>query len=148
MKKVVKSMQVLLIKDVANLGQAGEIKDVKPGYARNFLILKKFAVLPSDPQSQDFLRERAKRKQESKAQKDMTLSKFDELTNKKIVFKVKVNKKGVSFKAVGAKDIAKKLDIMEDWVKTEPIKALGDHPVLIKSGDLKTQVLVALIPEK
>lgn len=148
MKKVIKSMQVILIKDVANLGQAGEIKNVKPGYARNFLILKKFAVLPGDPQSQEFLRERTKRMEESKAQKDETLLKFDELANKKIIFKVKVNKKGVPFKAIGAKDIAKKLDIMASWVQTEPIKILGDHQVSIKSGDSITQVLVVLTPEK
>jgi large subunit ribosomal protein L9 len=37
-------MQVILIKDVATLGQSNEIVNVKPGYARNFLIPRKMAI--------------------------------------------------------------------------------------------------------
>ena len=37
-------MQVILIKDVDNLGGANELVDVRPGYARNFLIPQKFAI--------------------------------------------------------------------------------------------------------
>ena len=38
-----KEMQVILKKDVQNLGEAGELVNVKDGYARNFLIPKNFA---------------------------------------------------------------------------------------------------------
>lgn len=37
-------MQVILIKDVDNLGGANELVEVRPGYARNFLIPQKFAI--------------------------------------------------------------------------------------------------------
>lgn len=37
-------MQVILIKDVDNLGAAHELVDVKPGYARNYLIPQKYAI--------------------------------------------------------------------------------------------------------
>lgn len=37
-------MQIILIKDVDNLGGANELVEVRPGYARNFLIPQKFAV--------------------------------------------------------------------------------------------------------
>ncbi len=37
-------MQVILIKDIDNLGSANEVVDVKPGYARNFLIPQKIAI--------------------------------------------------------------------------------------------------------
>lgn len=42
-------MQVILIKDVDNLGSAHELVEVKPGYARNYLIPQKFAVEASKP---------------------------------------------------------------------------------------------------
>jgi len=38
-------MKVLLIKDVKSLGKTGEIKEVKDGYGRNFLVAKGFASL-------------------------------------------------------------------------------------------------------
>jgi large subunit ribosomal protein L9 len=37
-------MQIILIKDVDNLGAAHELVDVKPGYARNYLIPQKYAI--------------------------------------------------------------------------------------------------------
>ncbi|MBK8683989.1 MAG: 50S ribosomal protein L9 [Chitinophagaceae bacterium] len=37
-------MQVILVKDMDNLGSANEVVNVKPGYARNFLIPQKFAI--------------------------------------------------------------------------------------------------------
>jgi len=37
-------MQIILIKDVDNLGGANELVEVRPGYARNFLIPQKFAI--------------------------------------------------------------------------------------------------------
>jgi large subunit ribosomal protein L9 len=37
-------MKVLLIKDVKGLGKAGEVKEVKDGYGKNFLIGKGFAL--------------------------------------------------------------------------------------------------------
>ncbi len=43
-------MKVILKENVESLGQAGEIVDVKSGYARNFLLPKKFA-LPATPQN-------------------------------------------------------------------------------------------------
>jgi large subunit ribosomal protein L9 len=37
-------MQVILIKDVDNLGSAHELVEVRPGYARNYLIPQKYAI--------------------------------------------------------------------------------------------------------
>ena len=45
-------MQVILIKDVDNLGSAHEMVAVKPGYARNYLIPQKFAIEASHTQRQ------------------------------------------------------------------------------------------------
>lgn len=42
-------MQVILIKDVDNLGAANELVNVRPGYARNFLIPQKYAIEASKP---------------------------------------------------------------------------------------------------
>ncbi len=54
-------MQVILIKDVDNLGSAHEAVDVRPGYARNFLIPQKFAIEASGS-NMKILQERHKQK--------------------------------------------------------------------------------------
>jgi large subunit ribosomal protein L9 len=148
MKKKRKIMQVILIKDVANLGQAGEIKDVKPGYARNFLLAKNLAVLPTDPQAKIILKEKTSKIQESKAREVKMTDAISNLTGKKISFKVKVNAKNVPFKAIQVKEIADKLKISAPWVKTPPLRKIGEHPVLIQSGDLSAKIIVVISPEK
>jgi large subunit ribosomal protein L9 len=55
-------MQVILIKDVDNLGSAHELVDVKPGYGRNYLIPQKFAIEASDA-NMKVMEERRKQKQ-------------------------------------------------------------------------------------
>ena len=41
-------MQVILKKDVQNIGEAGDLVNVKDGYARNFLIPKNFAEVATE----------------------------------------------------------------------------------------------------
>src|SRR5690554_7266413 len=52
-------MQVILIKDVDNLGVANELVDVRPGYARNYLIPQRFAI-EATPSNKKILEERRK----------------------------------------------------------------------------------------
>ena len=54
-------MKVIFIQDVKGQGKAGEIKDVKPGYAQNFLIKKGYAV-PLTDKSMNRLKEELKQK--------------------------------------------------------------------------------------
>lgn len=55
-------MQIILIKDVDNLGAAHELVDVRPGYARNYLIPQKYAIEASGS-NMKILEERRKQKQ-------------------------------------------------------------------------------------
>ncbi len=148
MKRTIKYMRVVLIKDVPNLGEIGETKEVKPGYARNFLIEKNLAVPINDPRSQELLREQKAKKDDERSQKDKVSSELAGLELKKLVFEVKVNKKGLPFKAISSKEIAAQLKIPASWVKIKPIKEIGEHQVLVQSPDSKVQVIVVLNSEK
>src|ERR671910_401351 len=64
-------MKIVLMKDVPNLGTAGEVKEVADGYARNYLMPKGFAVLATKgliKQAQE--RSEAQRKRDQKARTD------------------------------------------------------------------------------
>lgn len=148
MKKVRKIMQVILTKDVPNLGQSGETKEVKPGYARNFLLPKSLAVLPGDPQAQEIIAQKSAKQKEAAQEKEKQLTALKNLEGQKIIFSVRVNKKGVPFKTIQAKDIAKKLKIDEKFVEAQPIKKIGEHQVLIKAGVSQAKIGVVLEAEK
>lgn len=151
MRKVLKHMpniQVILIKDVPNLGKIGEKKVVKPGYARNFLLKQNFAVLPTDPRARSIVKIEEEKSKEIKTKDKEIGEKFEDLKDKKISFTVKVNKKGKPFKAISPKDIAIKLNIPIKFVKSKSLEDLGEHQVVIQKGEIKTQVSVEVLAEK
>ena len=134
-------MRVLLIKDVKSLGKAGEVKEVKDGYGKNFLIGKGFAKHATDEVITEW--EAAKRRAaEAEAQEIADLTALKE---KLEVLEVKIEKKlgdtGHLFGAVTKDDIAKALEeghgIVIDKKHIEAKKAIkmtGKHEVDLKLG--------------
>ena len=145
-------MDVILLQDVETLGTAGDIINVKPGYARNFLFPKGLAVRSSK-------RNRALADEKKEVAKSRFLREakvYEELMNKlkKIEITIEVNVGGEDrlFGSVTSQDIHKVL--MEKGVEVdrhavlleEPIKALGiyDVPVKITKG-LSQEIKVYVI---
>jgi len=141
-------MKVILNQDVPNLGQTGEVREAKPGFARNFLIPKNLAYFLDDPRARELIKKQLIIKKEITEQKEKVASYIQTLSGKKIVFRVKVNKKGKPFKAIKRNEIAKKLDVAEGLVLTKPIEEIGINQVLIKKGDLETKISVEVLAEK
>jgi large subunit ribosomal protein L9 len=132
-------MKVILLKDVKGTGKKGEMKEVSDGYARNFLLAKKLAVVADNTAVKE-LNEKAKAK-ENRAQKEYEAAvelgkKMEELN---IVIYSKAGEGGRLFGSITSKDIAEQVkkqhNIEVDKRKVsldEPIRVLGSRIVEIK----------------
>ena len=131
-------MKVIFIKDVKGQGKKDEIKEVKDGYAMNYLIKNKLAVMYTETSNKRLENEKRERK-EKEAQ---AIKEANELKNKlskvKVNFKVKIGEKGKVFGSISSKQIKEELDkkgysIDKKKIKVdEPISSLGHHFVNIE----------------
>ncbi|HVJ64501.1 MAG TPA: 50S ribosomal protein L9 [Bdellovibrionota bacterium] len=148
-------MKVILKNSYMSLGEAGEIVEVKPGYARNFLIPQGIAVsattanlrLVAD-QGKAF---EAKKLQERDNSKQL-LEKLNGLSG--ITIEKKVSDDGRLYGSVTAKDIEEALAKAGAAVDRrmivlgQQIKMAGEYKVLVRLvGGLKTQVPVAIVSD-
>ena len=132
-------MKVLLIKDVKGLGKAGEIKNVKDGYARNFLLPKGFAKLATDEVIKAWQEEQKKKEEELKKE----ISKINELKEKientTLVVKHKLGANGQLYGAITNKEVANELlkkgvEIDKKHIEMKQVKNVGEYDVDIKLG--------------
>ncbi|MBR4231193.1 MAG: 50S ribosomal protein L9 [Bacilli bacterium] len=131
-------MKVILIKDVKGQGKKDDIIDVSNGYATNFLIKNKLAVMYTD-KSKQILDEQIKERQDNENALVESLNKIkDKLNDKKIEFKVKTGAGDKVFGTVSAKQISDKLSkigykIDKKCIFTDGnIDSLGNHIVRVK----------------
>ncbi len=132
-------MKVILLKDVKGTGKKGEMKEVSDGYARNFLLPKKMAVV-ADNQAVKELKEKNK-SAEIKAQKeyDEAVELGEKMKEMNIEIYSKAGDGGRLFGSITSKEIAEQLkkqkNITVDKRKVllnEPIRTLGSNFVEIK----------------
>lgn len=131
-------MKVIFIKDVKGQGKKDEIKEVKGGYAMNYLIKNKYAV-PYSETSNKRLKEELdiRRKQEEEDIKSANVIK-EKLRKEKITFKVKVGKEDRVFGSISSKQIKEELDKLgykidkKKIILDTPISSLGHHFVKIQ----------------
>lgn len=134
-------MKLILTREVAGLGTAGDVVTVKDGFARNFLLPGGNAIawsLGGEKQIQSIRRARSAREIRDIDHAKEVKAKLESAT---ITVKVKVGTKGVLFGSVTDKDIASAikaavgLDIDRHAIKTPGhIKKVGSHTVKISLG--------------
>src|SRR4030042_5245015 len=138
-------MKIILLQDVKNLGNTGDIKEVSGGYARNFLIPGKLA----ESAKKEAVAKAAIKKQEAEELKNKKTEELKnlakELEGREIIIKVK-EKGGKLFGSVGKKEIAENLGdkISEDMIELkENIKETGKKEIIVNFGNnIKTKMTV------
>lgn len=123
-------MKVILLKDVKGTGKKGEMKEVSDGYARNFLLPKKMAIVADNTAVKE-LNEKNKAA-ENKAQKEyeaaVELGKKMEEMN--IVMYSKAGDGGRLFGSITSKDIAEQLK-KQHGIVVDKRKVLLNEPIRV-----------------
>ena len=131
-------MKVILLEPMENLGDVGAVVNVKPGYARNYLLPRGLATLASESNLRALeakIRAQAKRSAERKAEAERLKELLEPLT---LTMKVKAGESKI-YGSVTARDIAEaregqhqiKID-PKRLVLEKPIKELGEYTLAYK----------------
>jgi large subunit ribosomal protein L9 len=149
-------MKVILNKDVPSLGEEGDVKDVAPGYARNYL-MPNGMVMPYNPQS---LAQLESRRAAIEARKEQKLKDAqgtrERLENEEIEIKMTAGERGRLFGSVTSANIVEhleKLGVSVDRKRVDvpggTIKELGTFPIRVRLyGDEEATVKVRVEPDE
>jgi large subunit ribosomal protein L9 len=144
-------MKVILKEDMSNLGVAGDVVDVKAGYARNYLLPQGLAYMASAANVRRIEEERSQREERSRREYLEARRRASQLEGKKLVFRARAGEEGKLFGSVTNADVADRLneqgldfEIDRRWIHLEePLKALGDFTVPVRlHGDVTVDVEV------
>ena len=148
-------MRIILLKDVEKIGKKYEVKEVKPGFARNFLIAKGLAK----PATKEVLKWLDLQKEIETKKAEEELKKIQEtassIDGQEIIIQVKTGEEEQLFESVTSQRIWEKLkelgfDIKKNQINLpEPIKELGEFPIKIKlEHNLEAEIKVIVVEEK
>jgi large subunit ribosomal protein L9 len=151
-----KGIKVLLRKDIAKFGKAGEIKEVSPGYARNFLLQEGAAVIATEG---IIAAEKKREEHEQKVNADSIATATalaKKLEGKLVTLRVKAGQKGKLFGSVTKKEIVRAINdqlsasVNEAMIEmAQPIKTLGKHTVaLTLLPKVSTSLTLQIVSEK
>jgi large subunit ribosomal protein L9 len=152
-------MEVILREHVDNLGRRGEIVKVADGYARNYLLPRKLALLATDGNKQRIEKERVKLEATEAEERKIAEAIAARMNNLELEISRKVGETEALYGSVTSSDIgdalAKKgFDVDRRKIQLhEPIKRLGEFDILVKlqrdvTATIKLKVVAEGEPEK
>jgi large subunit ribosomal protein L9 len=131
-------MEVILREHVDNLGKRGEVVKVADGYARNYLLPRKLALLATEGNKKQIEREREKFEAKEGEERKVAESMAGRMASLEIAIGRRVGENDVLFGSVTTGDIASALEAKGFEVDRrklqlhEPIKKLGEYDVPLK----------------
>ena len=146
-------MEIILIKDVENLGYANDIVTVKPGYANNYLIPQGFAK-SATASAKKVLAENLKQR----AHKDAKIladaqALAEKIANLPLTFAVKAEE-GRIFGTITSADIAtalaeKGVEVEKKNVTVEAINTVGEYKAAVKlHREVKAEITLSVVAEE
>jgi len=147
-------MRVLLLQDVRKLGHLGDVVDVAPGYARNYLLPQRLATEPTE----ENIKAIEERRKAAAAERALRLKQYAELVQQladvSVTIEAAANPEGTLYGSVGARDIAAALQaqgfpvLPEHVILDAPIRTIDSRMVKLEFTDeIATEIKVWVVRE-
>ncbi len=147
-------MEIILRQAVENLGKTGDVVNVKPGYARNYLLPHGLAYEATPGNLKRIQQERERLDAAENDRRSTAQGLAEKLEQVSLTFSARVGEEGKLFGSVTSTDIAAQLESQGFHIEKrqidlhEPIKALGVYRVPIRlHADVKPEVRVWVIKQ-
>ena len=146
-------IELLLVQSVDKLGKQGEVVEVKPGYANNYLLPQGLATVATDHHKRMVDKHRARLLEIQKTRLAGLQALADQLRHESITIEANANDEGHLYGSVGAAEIIKSLKannitLTPDQILLEgPLKELGLYTVKVRlSQEMDTELKVWVVP--
>ena len=147
-------MKVILTADVEKVGNLGDIIEVKKGFARNFLMPRKYAVEVTAHNVTLMENKKKKHQKQLEIEKLSAVEQKQKLEGFSITIKKKAGENDVLFGSVTTSELEKELKAMGISVEkkklhlSEPIKRLGNYTLKIKLfKDVEAEMKIAVLKD-
>ncbi|MCR9295866.1 MAG: 50S ribosomal protein L9 [bacterium] len=130
-------IELLLIQNVDNVGKQGEVVEVRPGHANNFLLPQGLAIVATEHHKRMVEKHKAKLKEIEKSRLSGLQSLADTIAQQSITIEANANDEGHLYGSVGAPEIvaalkANDVTVSEDQIRLQgPLKELGLYTVKV-----------------
>ena len=146
-------IELLLVQPVEHLGNQGDVVQVRPGYATNYLLPQGLATLATDHHKRMVEKHRAQLEAIEKARLASLRTLAADLAKQSITIEANANDEGHLYGSVGAVEVANALKrnnfhIAADQVRLKgPLKELGLYTIAIHLGhEIEAEVKVWVVP--
>lgn len=134
-------MEVILLEKIENLGDLGDKVNVKPGYARNYLIPKAKAKYATEENLKEFEEQKAELEKIATENLEIAKKRNSKLDGVVLKLMVEANDEGMLFGSIGPYEIEKQLienghEVSRKEIRMPegPIKKIGEYPINIHLG--------------
>ncbi len=146
-------IELLLIQNVDHVGKQGEVVEVRPGHAFNYLLPQGLAIIATEHHKRMVEKHKAKLKEIERQRLSGLRALADKIAEQSITIEANANDEGHLYGSVGAAEIARALKengitITDDQVRLEgPLKELGLYTVKIHlHADIECDLKVWVVP--
>ena len=148
------NVKLLLQESIKNVGRVGDVVEVSPGYARNYLLPKGLAVEPTKANLKKVEARRQEIEKQERERREQQERLLKKLEGKDVTLERKANDQGHLYGAVSATDIARQLQAdgfnveAEDVLLPGKLDQINTYTVKVRfADDLETDLKVYVAPD-